>query len=66
MTENLPVFGRQIMEDSQNNMSDKENKESKAETPSHNQTPIGTKPNLSRKLKRKMERAKKSRRRDPR
>ena len=54
------------MEDNQNNTSDKENESAKPETPSHSQTPIGTKPKPSRKLRRKIERAKKSRRRDPR
>ena len=54
------------MKDDQKNTSAKENEGENMETPLHGQTPVGTKPKLSRKLKRKMERAKKSRRRDPR
>ena len=42
------------MEDKENNTSDKENEAAKAETPSDSQTPIGTKPKPSRKLKRKI------------
>ena len=54
------------MEDNQNNQKDKENYETDPETNSYHQTPIGTKPKLSRKLLRKLERKKKSLRRNPR